>query len=228
MQPLLETARRHGLRVIEDAAQAHGAKYGDHRAGSLGDAAGWSFYPTKNLGAFGDAGAVTTSDDELAEKIRLLRNYGSRTKYFNELKGFNSRLAPLQAAMLRVKLRHLDDWNKRRRALAQSYQEALAGVTGLELPHVPSTMDPAWHVFVIRHEQRNALQEHLKRMEVGTLIHYPVPPHLSDAYAEMGFRKGDFPLTEQMADLVLSLPMGPHVLLDQAQAVIELIRQFAP
>ena len=228
MHPLTEIARRHGLRVIEDAAQAHGAKYGGRRAGSLGDAAGWSFYPTKNLGALGDAGAVTTNDDELAEKIRLLRNYGSRMKYFNELKGFNSRLAPLQAAMLRVKLQHLDEWNQRRRFLAQSYHEGLVGITGLELPQTPSAMEPVWHVYVIRHGQRNALQEHLKRLDVGTLIHYPVPPHLSDAYSEMGFRKGDFPLTEQMADSVLSLPMGPHVSLAQAQGVVEAIRLFVP
>jgi dTDP-4-amino-4,6-dideoxygalactose transaminase len=228
MQPVLEIARRHSLRVIEDAAQAHGAAYEGRRVGNLGDAAGWSFYPTKNLGAMGDAGAVTTNDDGLADKIRLLRNYGSRTKYFNEMKGFNSRLASLQAAMLRVKLQHLDEWNDRRRSLAQTYRRELNGVSGLELPHVPRGSDSVWHVFVVRHPQRNALQEQLKQMEVGTLIHYPVPPHLSDAYTEMGFKKGDFPRTERMADSVLSLPMGPHVSPAQAQAVIEAIRQFAP
>src|SRR5574340_67007 len=137
MAPLLEIARRHGLHVIEDAAQAHGARVDGRRAGGLGDAAGWSFYPTKNLGAIGDAGAVTTNDDQLADKIRLLRNYGSRTKYFNEMKGFNSRLAPLQAAMLRVKLQHLEAWNERRRSLAQIYLRALEGAPGLQLPYVP-------------------------------------------------------------------------------------------
>lgn len=228
MKPLLEIARRRDLRVIEDAAQAHGAALDGRPAGGLGDAAGWSFYPTKNLGAIGDAGAVTTNDDALADKIRLLRNYGSRTKYFNEMKGFNSRLAPLQAAMLRVKLRHLDAWNARRRSLAQLYLQSTKDIPGLELPYVPVNMNAVWHVFAIRHPRRDALQEHLKRLDVGSLIHYPVPPHLSDAYADMGFRKGDFAITERMADSVLSLPMGPHVSADQAEAVIEALRQFPP
>lgn len=226
MAPLMEIARRHNLRVIEDAAQAHGATVDGRRAGGLGDAAGWSFYPTKNLGAIGDAGAVTTNDDQLADKIRLLRNYGSRTKYFNEMKGFNSRLAPLQAAMLRVKLQHLDEWNERRRTLAQTYLRALEDASSLQLPQVPSHMDAVWHVFVVRHARRDALQEYLKSKDVGTLIHYPVPPHLSDAYADMGFHKGDFPLTERMAETVLSLPMGPHVSPEQAQAVISELREF--
>jgi dTDP-4-amino-4,6-dideoxygalactose transaminase len=228
MQPLMEIARRHHLRVIEDAAQAHGATLNGRRAGGLGDAAGWSFYPSKNLGAMGDAGAVTTNDDELADKIRLLRNYGSRTKYFNEMKGFNSRLAPLQAAMLRVKLQHLDAWNERRKALAQTYLRALDDAEGVDLPYAPAHMEAVWHVFVVRHARRDALQEHLKSLDVGTLIHYPVPPHLSDAYADSGFRKGDFPLTERMAETVLSLPMGPHVNAEQVQVVIEALRKFGP
>ncbi|HET6846019.1 MAG TPA: DegT/DnrJ/EryC1/StrS family aminotransferase [Anaerolineales bacterium] len=228
MTPLMDIARRHKLRVIEDAAQAHGAMVDGRRAGGLGDAAGWSYYPTKNLGAIGDAGAVTTDDDELADKIRLLRNYGSRTKYFNEMKGFNSRLAPLQAALLRVKLSYLDAWNERRRALARAYLSGMQGIPGLELPHVPANMEAVWHVFVVRHDRRDALQAHLKNLEIGTLIHYPVPPHLSDAYADMGFRKGDFPLTERMAATVLSLPMGPHVSAQEAEEVIEALRQFEP
>jgi dTDP-4-amino-4,6-dideoxygalactose transaminase len=228
MGPLIEIARQHDLRVIEDAAQAHGAAHEGRRAGALGDAAGWSFYPSKNLGAIGDAGAVTTNNDELAEKVRLLRNYGSRTKYFNEVRGFNSRLAPIQAAVLRVKLQHLDTWNERRRFLARTYLQGMDDVAGLELPYVPTGMDAVWHVFVVRHAQRTALQEHLKHLEVGTLIHYPVPPHLSDAYQDMGFQKGDFPLTERMAETVLSLPMGPHVTAAQAHAVIEAVRLFAP
>jgi dTDP-4-amino-4,6-dideoxygalactose transaminase len=227
MRPMLEIAKRHGLRVIEDAAQAHGATYRGRKVGSLGDAAGWSFYPAKNLGALGDAGAVTTNDDQLADKIRLLRNYGSRTKYFNEMRGFNSRLAPLQAALLRVKLQHLDAWNQRRRSLAQMYLRELEGSQGMDLPSVPVGMDPVWHVFVVRHARRDLLQEHLKRMDVGTLIHYPVPPHLSDAYKDMGFKKGDFPLSERMAETVLSLPMGPHIPADQARAVIDAVRRFA-
>lgn len=226
MQPLLEIARRHGLKVVEDAAQAHGATYQGQRSGALGDAAGWSFYPGKNLGAIGDAGAVTTNDDALADRVRILRNYGSRTKYFNEVKGYNSRLAPLQAAFLRVKLRHLDEWNRRRKKVAAAYMERLPTAGGLRLPSVPGNLEPAWHLFVVQHPQRDALQEHLSRLQVGTLIHYPVPPHLSEAYAEMGFEAGAFPISEQLARTVLSLPMGPHIPSEQVHTVIEAIAAF--
>ena len=174
----------------------------------------------------GDAGAVTTNDDQLAEKIRLLRNYGSRTKYFNEMKGFNSRLAPLQAALLRVKLKYLDRWNTTSRLVGAKVPWRLEGTAGLELPGVPDNMQAVWHVFVIRHPQRDALQEHLRRLDVGTLIHYPVPPHLSDAYRDLGFERGAFPISERMAETVLSLPMGPHVTSEQAEDVIDAIRAF--
>jgi len=226
MEPLLQIARRHNLVVIEDAAQAHGATYQRRRAGALGDAAGWSFYPAKNLGAMGDAGAVTTNDGEVADRVRVLRNYGSLTKYLNEVKGYNSRLAPLQAAFLRVKLRHLDEWNLRRKKVAAAYLERLIPVGELTLPFVPENVDPAWHVFVVQHPRRNELQEHLTRNGVGTLIHYPLPPHLSHAYEEMGIKTGTFPITERLAQTVLSLPLGPHIPPEHVQSVIAAIRTF--
>ncbi len=226
MDPIRELARQHGLKVIEDAAQAHGATYKGKRAGSLSDAAGWSFYPGKNLGALGDAGAVTTDDDELADRIRVLRNYGSRVKYYNEVKGFNSRLDALQAALLRAKLPYLEEWNLRRKSIAGVYQMKLAGIPDLVLPNVPEGMDPSWHLFVVRHPKRDALQKHLTEAGVGTLIHYPVPPHLSKAYAEMGCKPGDFPITEEIANTALSLPMGPHLQAEQMQYVISTIESF--
>jgi dTDP-4-amino-4,6-dideoxygalactose transaminase len=224
--PIREVATRHGLRVIEDAAQAHGATYRGRQAGSLADAAGWSFYPGKNLGAMGDAGGVTTDDDQLADRVRVLRNYGSRVKYVNEVKGFNSRLDPLQAAFLGVKLTHLDEWNARRKVLAGRYMEALADVPGLTLPHVPAWADPSWHVFVVRHPERDALQKHLAAQGIGTLIHYPIPPHLSDAYREAGYKQGDFPITEAIHRTVLSLPMGPHLTSEQLERVVDAIWLF--
>ena len=222
MDPLLEVARRHGLRVVEDAAQAHGARYRGRRAGALGDAAGWSFYPGKNLGALGDAGGVTTHDPALAERIRVLRNYGSSVKYVNPVLGTNSRLDEVQAAVLRVKLRHLDAWNGRRGAVAAAYTAGLAG-TGLQLPHVPEWADPAWHLYVVQADDRDGLQARLARAGVHTLIHYPIPPHLQHGYAGMGLRPGAYPLAERMAARVLSLPMGPHVSVDQAARVIEAV-----
>jgi dTDP-4-amino-4,6-dideoxygalactose transaminase len=226
LRPLAEIAHRHGLKIIEDAAQAHGAVYEDRKAGALGDAAGWSFYPGKNLGALGDAGAVTTDDDALADRVRVLRNYGSRTKYHNEIKGFNSRLAPLQAALLRVKLRHLDAWNLRRKKVAAEYLRGLGKAPRLELPFVPEGIDPSWHLFVVRHPERDALQEHLGRLGVGTLIHYPVPPHLSMAYQEMGLGEGTFPVTERIAKTALSLPIGPHLAAEEMHAVMDAVGQF--
>lgn len=226
MDAVLDIARRHGLTVIEDAAQAHGALYKGNKAGSLGDAAGFSFYPGKNLGAFGDAGAITTNDSKLADKIRALRNYGSRVKYFNEVKGFNSRLDPLQAAFLRVKLKYLDKWNKRRSSVAKRYLRELSDIPGLTLPFVRQWAAPAWHLFVVRHQQRDALQKHLERTGVGTLIHYPVPPHLSGAYAEMGCKDGDYSVTEKIANTVLSLQIEPHLKENEISAVIKAVRSF--
>jgi dTDP-4-amino-4,6-dideoxygalactose transaminase len=219
MDPIMSIAGKHGLKVVEDNAQAQGARYKGRRTGSLGDAAGNSFYPGKNLGAFGDAGAVTTDDAELADRVRVLRNYGSKKKYYNEVKGYNSRLDELQAALLRVKLKKLDEWNGRRKAVAERHSKRLGGVAGLTLPAVPVWAEPAWHLFVVRHAQRDRLQGRLTEAGIGTLIHYPVPPHLSGAYTEMGFSKGAFPLAERIADTVLSLPIGPHLAPEQADAV---------
>jgi dTDP-4-amino-4,6-dideoxygalactose transaminase len=222
-----EIARRHGLKVIEDAAQAHGARFNGRHAGALGDAAGWSFYPTKNLGAYGDAGAITTDDDELAAKLILLRNYGSREKYYNDVKGVNSRLDEMQAALLRVRLRHLDEWNARRAKIAALYLEGLRD-TGLLLPLVAEGAAPVWHLFVVRSQRRDALQQHLKEQGIQTLIHYPVPPHLQPAYAELGIQAGTYPLSEAIHREALSLPIGPHLLADDARRVIEAVRAFTP
>jgi len=210
MEPITEIAQRRGLKVIEDAAQAHGARYRGRRAGALGDAAGFSFYPGKNLGALGDGGAVTTDDDLLADQIRVLRNYGSRVKYHNEIKGYNSRLDELQAAFLRVKLQHLDEENQQRARLAARYTELL-GDSGLLLPLVPDWAEPAWHLYVIRSSVRDRLQKYLQENGIGTMIHYPIPPHLQPAYAELGLTAGSLPLTETIHREVLSLPMGPHL-----------------
>jgi dTDP-4-amino-4,6-dideoxygalactose transaminase len=224
MDPIMSIARKHGLKVVEDNAQAQGARYKGRRTGSLGNAAGHSFYPGKNLGAFGDAGAVTTDDAELADRIRTLRNYGSKKKYYNEIKGYNSRLDELQAAFLRVKLTKLDEWNNRRQAAAARY---LAGMPGLTLPFVPAWAEPVWHLFVVRHPRRDALQQKLTAADIGTLIHYPVPPHLSGAYADAGWKRGVFPIAETMADTVLSLPVGPHLSDPQAAYVVEQVMNCA-
>lgn len=226
MDPILEIARRHGLRVLEDAAQAHGARYKDKRVGAHGDAVAWSFYPGKNLGALGDAGAVTTSDPDIADRLRVLRNYGSRVKYVNEMRGWNSRLDPIHAAVLRVKLAHLDEWNARRAAIAAQYFEGLSG-TNVALPYVPEWAGAAWHLFVVRHPQRNALQAKLAEAGVGSLIHYPISPHRQAAYADSGFAAGAFPLSSRIADEVLSLPIGPQQSEDQTQAVIDAVRVCA-
>jgi dTDP-4-amino-4,6-dideoxygalactose transaminase len=219
MDPILDIARCHGLKVIEDNAQAQGASYKGRRTGSIGDAAGNSFYPGKNLGAFGDGGAVTTNDAALADKVRVLRNYGSRVKYQNEVPGFNSRLDELQAAFLRVKLQKLDEWNDRRRVVAHSYLSALASCPNVVLPHIPDWAEPVWHIFAIRHPQRDLLQKKMTEAGISTLIHYPIPPHLSGAYADAGWKQGDFPVAEDIAATELSLPMGPHLTENQQQTV---------
>lgn len=219
-------AAQHGLFVLEDAAQSHGARCHGHAAGALGHAAGVSFYPSKNLGALADAGAVTTSDPILADKIRHLRNYGSKVRYQHEYLGLNSRLSELQAAFLRAKLPKLAEWNGRRVALAARYHTQLKSLGGLQLPHVPSWAEPVWHLFVIRTERRDALQKYLSAAGIGTQIHYPTPPHLCTAYAGHGWKPGDFPLAEQLAREVLSLPIGPHTTAEQVGIVSAAIRQF--
>jgi dTDP-4-amino-4,6-dideoxygalactose transaminase len=219
MDPILAIAHKHGLRVLEDGAQAHGARYKGQRLGAHGDAVAWSFYPGKNLGAMGDGGAVTTNDSQLADRIRVLRNYGSRVKYVNEVQGYNSRLDPLQAAILRVKLAHLDNWNTRRSAIAARYQQGLADCS-LTLPFVPDWAEPAWHLYVVLYPQRGALQKSLAEAGIGTLIHYPIPPHLQAAYADLGLGKGAFPIAERIHNAVLSLPISSSITKEQANQVV--------
>ena len=227
MDAINEIAKRHNLRVIEDAAQAHGARYKNRRVGSLSDAAGFSFYPTKNLGAMGDAGAVTTNNPELADKIRLLRNYGSRVKYENEIQGYNSRLDELQAAFLRVKLSKLDEWNARRTNVAIRYLETLNKHLNLTLPFVPDWAEPVWHLFVVRHPNRYNLEQYLQRNDISTLIHYPMPPHLSKAYSKECNDLGRFPISELLSKEILSLPMGSHISKQQIDTVTKAILENA-
>ncbi|MGQ5521723.1 DegT/DnrJ/EryC1/StrS family aminotransferase [Chitinimonas sp. PSY-7] len=224
MDPIMAIAAKHGLKVIEDAAQAHGAYYKGRRVGKLGDAAGFSFYPGKNLGALGDAGAITTNDATLDEQVRVLLNYGSRTKYVNEVKGFNCRLDELQAALLGVKLPFMDTDNARRRDIASQYMAGLAGLP-IALPVVPDSMEPVWHLFVIRHPNRDRLQAKLTELGIGTVIHYPTPPHLQPAYAELGFTAGSLPIAERIHAEVLSLPIGPTMSDADVQTVIAAVKQ---
>ena len=212
---------------MEDAAQAQGAKYKDKRIGSHGDAVAWSFYPGKNLGAMGDGGAVTTNDPDLAERIRVLSNYGSRVKYENEVQGVNSRLDPIQAAVLSVKLKYLDDWNARRSALAQTYTQVL-GQSNLLLPMVPEWAEPVWHQYVVRTQDRDHLQQNLEQAGISTMIHYPIPPYLQRAYSCMDLTMGAFPIAERLANEVMSLPIGPHLSVSQQKQVANQITYFAP
>lgn len=226
LDPILEIARKHGIKVLEDAAQAHGAQYKGSRIGSHGDAVAWSFYPGKNLGAFGDAGALTTNDPAIADRVRVSGNYGSRVKYVNEVQGCNSRLDPVQAVALQVKLNVLDEWNARRAKTAARYTAELAGI-GLTLPAVADCADPVWHLYVVRHPRRDALQAALEAAGIGTLIHYPIPPHLQKAYESLGYRLGDFPIAEKMASQSLSLPIGPQLSDESVTAVIHAVRAAA-
>ena len=225
MDPINALARSRGLKVIEDAAQAHGASYKGRRAGQLADAAAFSFYPGKNLGALGDGGAICTDDATLADTLRTLRNYGSQKKYHNDLAGFNSRLDELQAAFLRAKLPTLDDGNRQRAAIAARYTEQLAGLPGLTLPTVPVLAEPVWHLYVVRHAARDRLAQQLADAGIGTQVHYPVPPHLQPAYATLGLGAGSLPLAEAMHREVLSLPIGPTMTLEQADRVAAAVRQ---
>jgi dTDP-4-amino-4,6-dideoxygalactose transaminase len=225
MDAIRAFAAHHDLRVLEDAAQAHGARRRGRSVGGLGDAGAWSFYPSKNLGALGDGGAVTTDDRRLAERLRSLRNYGSRAKYVHAERGLNSRLDELQAAILAVKLPHLEEWNARRARLAAIYLDGLADI-GLGLPATPADCEHAWHVFAVRSPQRDALAAHLAAHGIGTLMHYPVPPHLQEAYADLGLRAGDLPIAEAMAAETLSLPMGPQMTAADAERVVEVVRGF--
>ena len=223
MDLILDIAKRHGLRVIEDAAQAHGARYKGQRIGAHGDIVCWSFYPGKNLGALGDAGAITTDDTALAERVALLRNYGSRQKYVNEEAGLNSRLDPIQAAVLRVKLAVLDEWTERRRTVATAYTVGMAQ-SDVILPHVPDWAEPAWHLYVVRTYDREALQDRMTEAGIGTLIHYPIPPHMQKAYTDMEIMPEALPMARDLASEVLSLPMGPQLSLDQVQNIVNALK----
>ena len=219
-------AQTHDLVIIEDAAQAHGAREGNRRAGNLGHVAGFSFYPGKNLGAFGDGGAIVTNDAELARSIRMLGNYGAEKKYQHDEVGYNSRLDPLQAAMLSVKLRKLDDWSARRSEIAAIYDTALAGAPGLTLPVVPEGLHSAWHLYVVRAPDRDALQAALAERGVATAMHYPIANHHSGAFlAEFG--EMSFPVTEEICRTCLSLPIGPHLSLDQAHEIAQHVNDAA-
>jgi Predicted pyridoxal phosphate-dependent enzyme apparently involved in regulation of cell wall biogenesis len=222
MDAINAVAREHGLKTLEDCAQAHGAALRGRPAGTLGDAAAWSFYPGKNLGALGDAGAVTTNDSHLAERIRTLANYGSRVKYHNIEKGFNCRLDELQAAVLRAKLPVVHHWNARRAGVAERYLTALRR-DDIVLPFVPDFVKPVWHLFVVRTKWRDALREKLTAAGIGTLIHYPVPPFEQLAYAEFNGRASEWPMSSDIAREVLSLPIGPHMTDEQVERVIEAI-----
>lgn len=226
MKAITEIANRHGLFIIEDSAQMQLRGHAPAKEVAAGSAAGFSFYPGKNLGAFGDAGCVVTDDDELADKIRMIRNYGSKQKYYNEFQGRNSRLDPLQAAFLRAKLPLLESWNLRRAQIAEYYRDNLAGLDGLVLPVIATGQPHAWHIFAVRHPYRDALQAWLGERGIGTLIHYPIPPHLSKAYADLGYKQGDFPIAEEIHQTELSLPMGPHMSIEDAAYVVSCIQDF--
>ena len=223
MKPIMKIAAQHNLMVLEDCAQAHGSTYFGEKAGNLGHAGGFSFFPSKNLGCYGDGGAVTTNDDDLADRIRLLRNYGSRKKYHNEVKGNNCRLDELQAAFLREKLPILDEWNERRCEVVNKYTVKIDG-SKVITPTVPNDYCHAWHQYVLRSENRDELQLKLRAGGVDTIIHYPIPPHLSEAYSELGYKAGDFPIAELLAKSVLSLPMGPHMSIQEIEYVIGAIK----
>lgn len=224
MDAILGIAKRHGLKVLGDAAQAHGATIRGRKVGTLGDAAAWSFYPGKNLGALGDAGAVTTNDPALATRIRTLANYGSQRKYHNLEKGFNCRIDELQAALLRAKLPHLDEWNARRARVAAIYRDTIRSES-IGVPYVPDWAGPVWHLFVIRSRRREAVQQALTDAGIGTLIHYPIPPFEQPAYREFAGRAPEWPIATELSRELLSIPIGPHVTPEQAGYVAEVLNR---
>lgn len=226
MPAIMDISKKHGLFVIEDNAQSQGATFKGKITGSWGNINGTSFYPGKNLGALGDAGAITTNDASLAEKAAVLRNYGSQKKYFNEVIGHNMRLDECQAAMLSVKLKYLKEWTTQRQEIAKWYNEALSSVRHINVPAVHSDAEHVYHLYVVRTEKRDALQEHLSKQKIGTLIHYPIPPHLQKAYEHLGYAKGDFPIAEQIADTCLSLPMWPGMQHEEVISVCDSIKSF--
>jgi dTDP-4-amino-4,6-dideoxygalactose transaminase len=234
MDPILELAARYNLVVIEDACQAHGAAYFSkkenrwRKAGSIGHAATFSFYPGKNLGACGEAGAVTTNDETLARHVRMLRDHGQSKKYYHDIEGYNGRLDAIQAGILRVKLQHLSHWNAQRRQNAERYNELLAPMAGsVAIPYQPSWSKPVYHLYVIRTSYRDELQRHLTAAGIGTGIHYPIPIHLQAAYAALGWQRGDFPVSEEIAEQILSLPMFPGLRRGHQDRIVEAVAEFA-
>jgi len=233
MGPILEFAQRYNLIVVEDACQAHGAKYFSKkencwkRAGSMSRAAAFSFYPGKNLGACGEAGAVTTNDKELAQKVRMLRDHGQPQKYYHEFEGYNGRLDAIQAGILRLKLEHLEEWNKQRRDIADRYQELFRlAAGGITVPHEPAWARAVYHLYVVRTENRDQLKHHLFEAGIATGIHYPLPLHLQKACRNLGYKEGDFPVTEKLALEILSLPVYPQLQLDQQRHIAKAVMEF--
>ena len=226
MQPIMDIAKKYNLFVIEDNAQSQGASYKEKITGSWGDINGTSFYPGKNLGAIGDAGAVTTNDENLAEKVKILRNYGSQKKYYNEFIGHNMRLDELQASFLSVKLKYLKEWTLKRQEIGAWYDEALKEIEGLILPKIAEGATHVYHLYVIRTKKRDELQSYLNEKGIGTLIHYPIPPHLQEAYESLGLKKGDFPIAEELAETCLSLPVWPGMGVEHVELISENIKAF--
>ncbi len=232
MDPILELAGTYNLVVIEDACQAHGAEYKSRKtgnwelAGSMGLVSAFSFYPGKNLGAFGDAGAITTNNEEIAGKIRQLRDHGQTKKYYHEIEGYNGRLDAIQAGILQIKLRHMPEWNEKRQQLANDYNELLNEIDGIEIPHEPEWSRAVYHLYVVRTKRREELQRHLSENNIATGLHYPVPLHLQKAYEKLGHKEGDFPVSEGVSSEILSLPMYPQLTHNQQIRVAEKIKEF--
>jgi dTDP-4-amino-4,6-dideoxygalactose transaminase len=225
MDPIMELAKKYNLKVIEDAAQAHGAEYKGKKVGSIGDVACFSFYPGKNLGAYGDAGMITTNNEEIDKKVKLLRNHGRITKkYEHEIEGYSSRLDNLQAAILRVKLKYLNNWNDSRRNNAKKYNKLLNNTAGIITPYEADYAKHVYHLYVIRTEERDKLREELKSKSIATGIHYPIPLHLQPAYNYLGHKKGDFPITEKASQEIISLPMFAELSDEQIEEIVELIK----
>ncbi|HHT9153825.1 MAG TPA: DegT/DnrJ/EryC1/StrS family aminotransferase [Candidatus Hypogeohydataceae bacterium YC40] len=224
MDAFRELARAYGLRLIEDAAQAHGAEYKGHRVGTLGDASCFSFFPSKNLGAYGDGGAVVTDDPLIAEKVHMLRDHGRKEKYIHEIEGHNSRLDALQAAVLSVKLKYLEGWTNSRREKARQYDKLLSAIQGVSTPRVLPEVKHVYHLYVIKVEDRDGLRKKLEEMGIHTGIHYPLPLHLQPAYAHLGLPRGTFPRAEEATSKVLSLPLYPEIKTEQLEAVVEAIK----
>jgi len=226
MDPILEIAGKHDLKVIEDACQAHGAEYNGKRAGSLGDAAAFSFYPGKNLGAYGDGGAVVTNNPETDEKVRMLRDYGQKRKYHHVMMGYNRRLDGLQAAILSVKLGHLDKWNGMRRHNAELYGRLLGGSKAVMMPKEAGYAKHVYHLYVIRSEKRDRIKRALESKGIATGIHYPIPIHLQEAYSGLGYKRGDYPVTEKYSEQLLSLPMFPELTKEEIGIVAETVNEY--